>query len=78
MKNELILKQKIEGLESQKDYANFLKESNENSLVKFLIHFYSIKCEDNITANNFKNLLEENIYLINNNNNLKIIYASSV
>jgi len=72
IENELILKQKIEGLEAQKDYAQILKEDlSENSLVKFLIHFYSIKCEDNITSNNFNTLLEENLYSLNNNFKIK-------
>jgi hypothetical protein len=72
IENELILKQKIEGLESQKDYANGLKEELiEKSLVKFFIHLYSIKCEDNITSNNFKTLVEEKLYSLDNKNNIK-------
>ncbi len=39
IQNELILKQKIEGLESQKDYAKKLKE---NSNKKHLFHFLYI------------------------------------
>ena len=72
IQNELILKQKIEGLESQKNYAKKLKEKLSNkSLVEFLIHFYSIKCEDNITANNFRTLLEESLYSFKNTLNVK-------
>ena len=40
IQNELILKQKIEGLESQKDYAKKLKEnSNKKTFISFFIHF---------------------------------------
>lgn len=72
IQNELILKQKIEGLESQKDYAKKLKEnSNKKTFISFFIHFFSIKCEDNITSNNFKTILEENLYSLENRSNVK-------
>ena len=37
IQNELILKQKIEGLESQKDYAKKLKENSNNPALHSLL-----------------------------------------
>lgn len=72
IQNELILKQNIEGLDAQKEYAKELKEeSGEQSFAAFFVHYLSIRCEENISNGNFKSILEDAMYSLNLNEDFK-------
>lgn len=55
IKNKIAVLQKIGGLEEQKKYVNYLKKNIvNNSLVKFIIHWVSIRNEDNTSMPRFE------------------------
>ncbi|MCT7562074.1 hypothetical protein [Aliarcobacter butzleri] len=58
IKNKLNLKQEIEGLESQKDYAKQLKDKEIDIKAKILIYLYSISSEKHISYAYFNRLTD--------------------
>ena len=66
IKNKISFYQLSEGLERQKKYTNAVKKQLQNgSLTKFLIHYISVRNENNVTVPRFRNQLEPILLKLN-------------
>ncbi|MDM1072148.1 hypothetical protein HX001_06520 [Empedobacter brevis] len=66
VKNRISFYQLTEGLERQKNYTNSIKERLEDgSLEKFLVHWISVRNENNTSVNKFKNQISFTLNRLN-------------
>ncbi|UBZ08782.1 hypothetical protein LDL76_08735 [Salegentibacter mishustinae] len=60
IKNKIAFLQITKGLEAQKEYVNKLKDQfNEGSLVKFIVHYCSVRNEENTVLSRFNKRIEK-------------------
>lgn len=60
IKNKIATLQNSEGLEAQKNYVNSIKdELNDNRILNFIVHWTSIRNEDNTSITRFQNKINK-------------------